>query len=86
VKIENMAGQVYTERIMGPAVVDGISWVHETPFLNVDYEERRPFGAPTLKHLATKKTLRDQRNLNLSHFVNIPWAIAKPLWEYLTKG
>jgi hypothetical protein len=62
---------------------NGVSWVHESPFLNVDYELRNPFGAPSLKHLATKKILSDQRNLHSSHFANIPWAIARALWKYL---
>lgn len=79
--------QVYTETMMAPAVgfSNGPSWVHESPFLHVDYEERSPLGAPTLRHLATKQTLRDQRNLTPSHFVNVPWSIARHLWDYLSR-
>ncbi|KAL1988178.1 hypothetical protein VTN96DRAFT_708 [Rasamsonia emersonii] len=87
-RVDWASGQVYTEKEMAPAVgfANGPSWVHESPFLHVDYEERSPLGAPTLRHLATKQTLRDQRNLTPSHFVNVPWSIARHLWDYLSRS
>lgn len=65
--------------------VPGVSWEYESPFLEVDYEERHPLGAPSLKHLAMKQTLRDQRSLSQSHFFDVPWLIAKELWDYLSR-
>jgi hypothetical protein len=65
--------------------MSGITWEHESPFLEVDYEERHPLGAPSLKHLAMKQTLRDQRSLSQSHFVDVPWLIAKEIWDYLSR-
>ncbi|KAL1968921.1 hypothetical protein VTN77DRAFT_1282 [Rasamsonia byssochlamydoides] len=87
-RIDRASGHVYTEKVMAPAVgfSSGPSWVHESPFLHVDYEERSPSGVPTLKHLATKQTLRDQRKLTPSHFVNVPWPIARHLWDYLGRS
>ncbi|CRG85311.1 hypothetical protein PISL3812_02410 [Talaromyces islandicus] len=73
----------------GPSLlhgVSGISWEYESPFLEVDYEERCPIGAPSLKHLAMKQTLRDQRNLSQSLFFQVPWLIAKELWDYLRRS
>lgn len=65
--------------------VKGIAWEHESPFLEVDYEERNAFGVPPLKHLAIKKILSDQRNLDQEHFRHVPWPIAEELWQYLTR-
>ncbi|OKL59139.1 hypothetical protein UA08_05610 [Talaromyces atroroseus] len=66
--------------------VKGIAWEIESPFLDVDYEARDALGVPSLKHLATKKILSDQRNLELEHFRHIPWPIAEQLWQYLTRS
>jgi hypothetical protein len=84
-RLDRASGQVYTEKTMAPAVgfSSGPSWVHESPFLKIDYTPRSLSGVPTLRHLAKKQALRDQRNLTPSHFVNIPWSIAKQLWDYL---
>jgi hypothetical protein len=65
--------------------VNGIAWETESPFLDVDYEARNALGVPTLKHLATKKILSDQRNLEPEHFRHVPWPIAEQLWQYLTR-
>jgi hypothetical protein len=40
-------------------------------------------GAPTLKQLAMKQMLSDQRNLTPALFSNVPWRIASHLWDYL---
>lgn len=64
---------------------NGVSWEHDSPFLDVDYEERCPLGTPSLKHLAMKQALRDQRSLSQSHFSCVPWIIAKELWDYLSR-
>lgn len=58
-------------------------WVHENPLLEMDFTEQPDRGSVTLRHLSRKKVLRDQRLLNSSHFENIPWHVAKELWEYL---
>lgn len=84
-QIDWNTGLVYTEKMMAPAVgfTKGPSWVHESPFLPIGWEEGSPFGAPSLKHLAMRKTLRDQRNLTPELFANVPWHIASYLWECL---
>lgn len=88
--IDGRNDQVYSQTVTGPVPsflkgMSGSTWEYESPYLEVDYEERRPLGAPTLKHLAMKQTLRDQRSLSQSHFVNVPWLIAKEVWDYLSR-
>lgn len=65
--------------------IKSIAWEIDSPFLDVDYEEPTAFGVSSLKHLATKKVLSDQRNIDQSHFRHIPWPIAEELWQYLTR-
>lgn len=65
--------------------VAGVAWETESPFLDIDYEERADRGVPSLKHLATKKLLSDQRNLQREHFRYVAWPIAEQLWLYLTR-
>lgn len=65
--------------------VQGIAWETESPFLDVDYEVHNDLGVSSLKHLATKKLLSDQRNLELAHFRHVPWPIAEELWQYLCR-
>lgn len=64
---------------------DGVIWILESPYCRVDFTERPSAGAPSLKHLALKRTLYDQRLLTKEHFESIPWPIAKEMWEYLKK-
>ncbi|KAL2001620.1 hypothetical protein VTN02DRAFT_1529 [Thermoascus thermophilus] len=73
---------------MAPALgfTKGPSWVHESPFLPIGWEEGSRLGAPSLKHLAMRKTLRDQRNLTPELFANVPWHIASYLWECLGRS
>ncbi|EED23869.1 conserved hypothetical protein [Talaromyces stipitatus ATCC 10500] len=66
--------------------VKNIAWETESPFLDVDYEAWNTYGVSTLKHLATKRALSDQRNLDQGHFRHIPWPIAEELWQYLTRS
>lgn len=66
------------------SVAPGIAWETQSPFLDVDYKAPNTLGVSPLKHLAIKKALSDQRNLDGSHFHGIPWPIAKELWQYLT--
>jgi hypothetical protein len=77
--------QAMSEMGTGPAInlANGPSWVHENPFLDIDYQERDNHGSVTLRHLATKMLLRDQRLLNPSLFEGVPWPIAYDLWSYL---
>lgn len=64
---------------------DGVIWTLESPYCRVDFTERPSAGAVTLKHLALKRALYDQRLLTKEHFASIPWPIAKETWEYLKK-
>ena len=79
-------GLVYTETEMAPAVgfSNGPSWVHESPFLPQSrLNNRSSLGAPTLKHLAVKRMLSDQRDLTPALFSNVPWRLASYLWDFL---
>ncbi|KAL4900515.1 hypothetical protein BDW74DRAFT_161546 [Aspergillus multicolor] len=79
------SGQVYTETVSTPAIsaLDGPTWVHESPYLPSGFEEGSPFEASPLRHIAMRKLLLDQRNLSPVLFTNVPWNIAKDIWEFL---
>lgn len=63
----------------------GPHWNHESPFLPVDWETTQERGAPSLKHAAMKRVLRDQSALKVEMFEHVPWLIAKYLWDCLGK-
>ncbi|PGG95899.1 hypothetical protein GX51_08078 [Blastomyces parvus] len=81
------SGQVYMDRVVPSFVYSsdatGPSWSHESPFLPTGWEECSPCGANSLKHMAMRKALLDQRPLTALHFSNIPWELAKYLWDCL---
>ncbi|KAF9892737.1 hypothetical protein FE257_001139 [Aspergillus nanangensis] len=87
-RVDRRSGQVYTERALAPTkrYTSGPSWVHETPFLPLGWEECSAKGAPTLKHSAMRQTLSDQRALTTSLFDSIPWPIASYLWDCLGRS
>lgn len=84
---QRITGQTYAERLLAPPVSfsNGPSWVHESPYLYKDFEEKPQFGASRLKELAMKRTLSDQRSLVAELFANVPWDIANEMWECLGK-
>lgn len=61
----------------------GPLWVHESPFLTLGWEETSESGAPSLKHSAMRQTLSDQRMLAPDLFTNVPWEVARYLWDCL---
>lgn len=61
----------------------GSHWLHESPFLPVLWEQTEDLGAPSLKHAAMKRLLSDQSLLTVELFAQVPWHIAKYLWECL---
>ncbi|KAJ5679035.1 hypothetical protein N7462_007279 [Penicillium macrosclerotiorum] len=62
----------------------GPHWNHESPFLPFSALETKPGpGAPSLKELAIKCLFKDQSILKPELFQNVPWMLAKKLWEYL---
>ncbi|KAJ6096136.1 hypothetical protein N7486_006882 [Penicillium sp. IBT 16267x] len=63
----------------------GPHWNHESPFLPVDWETTQEQGAPSLKHAAMKRVLRDQSALKIEMFEHVPWLIAEHLWDNLDK-
>lgn len=91
----------------------GPSWVHESPFLHVAWDENEdedektdnlqegregnakkrktktgvPVGASSLRYLAMRKTLADQRCLRVDMFGDgvVPWNLAREMWECLGK-
>ncbi|KAJ5525096.1 hypothetical protein N7494_011746 [Penicillium frequentans] len=63
----------------------GPHWNHESPFLPVDWETTQERGAPSLKHAAMKRVLRDQSALKVEMFEHVPWLIAEYLWDCLGK-
>ncbi|OAX85239.1 hypothetical protein ACJ72_00399 [Emergomyces africanus] len=81
------SGQVYTDRIVPsfvyPSGATGPSWSHESPHLPPGWEEGSPRGANSLKHMAMRKTLSDQRRLTALHFSHFPWELSKYLWDCL---
>ncbi|KAL4896500.1 hypothetical protein BDV59DRAFT_170801 [Aspergillus ambiguus] len=62
---------------------NGPSWVHETPYLPPGWEECSPQGASSLRHIAMRRVLSDQRVLTASLFETVPWRIASYLWDCL---
>ncbi|OJJ47518.1 hypothetical protein ASPZODRAFT_52551, partial [Penicilliopsis zonata CBS 506.65] len=65
---------------------NGPSWVHESPFLTTGWEDISLSGSASLKHMAMRKTLSDQRNLNAKLFEHVPWRIAEYLWGCLKES
>ncbi|KAJ5908930.1 hypothetical protein N7495_001612 [Penicillium taxi] len=64
----------------------GKYWNHESPFLPVDWEQiNSETGAPSLKHSAMRYALQDQSQLKAFMFKNIPWLLAKYLWDCLDR-
>lgn len=61
----------------------GPHWLHESPFLPLLWEQTQELGAPSLKHAAMKRVLMDQSLLTPELFAQVPWHIAKYLWECL---
>lgn len=61
----------------------GPSWVHESPYLTIGWEDTREFGAPSLKHSSMRQVLSDQSMLTPELFANVPWGLASYLWECL---
>lgn len=68
---------LHSRRPKGPA------WVHENPYLTIGWEETSESGAPSLKHSAMRQVLSDQSMLTPELFANIPWLVARYLWECL---
>ncbi|OJD14906.1 hypothetical protein AJ78_04791 [Emergomyces pasteurianus Ep9510] len=81
------SGQVYSDRIVPsfvyPSNTAGPSWSHESPHLPPGWEEGSPYGANSLKHMAMRKALLDQRQLTALHFSRFPWELSKYLWDCL---
>ncbi|KAL4808487.1 hypothetical protein BDV18DRAFT_158576 [Aspergillus unguis] len=79
------SGQVYTEAESAAPVAlsNGATWVHESPYMPLGWEETSPNEASPLRHLAMRKLLSDQRSLSPSLFTNVPWGIARDIWDML---
>lgn len=78
------SGQVYTQEVVPVAPSTrrrrGFAWVHESPLLPAGWEAYSPVGAHSLKHMAMRAVLADQRTLSTAHFKGVPWSIALYLW------
>lgn len=84
-RVDRTNGQVYTETTMAPALAlsRGTSWVHESPYLPLGWEDTNEIGSASLKHSAMKRILSDQRALTPEIFATVPWHIANYLWDCL---
>lgn len=85
-RVDRSSGQVFTESTTVPALAlsRGPSWVHESPYLTIGWEDTNDeMGSPSLKHSAMKRILSDQRVLTPELFATIPWHIAEYLWDCL---
>ncbi|KAJ5157372.1 uncharacterized protein N7482_008472 [Penicillium canariense] len=63
----------------------GPHWYHESPFLPLGGNEEKKAGASSLKDTATRCLFMDQSAVKPELFENIPWMIARELWEYLSR-
>ncbi|KAL3463173.1 hypothetical protein BJX64DRAFT_257740 [Aspergillus heterothallicus] len=86
--VDKSTGQEYTEVAFAPAskFSNGPAWIHESPFWPKGWEEGSPHGAFPLKHIAMKKLLSDQRSLTSKLFENVPWQLARYLWDCLGRS
>lgn len=79
------SGQVYTQEVIRVAPSSrrrrGFAWVHESPLLPAGWEAYSPVGAHSLKHMAMRAVLSDQRTLSTAHFKGVPWSVARYLWD-----
>ncbi|KAI5288081.1 hypothetical protein KEM54_005489 [Ascosphaera aggregata] len=95
--IDRLSGQVYTDqRIRAtPSNLDchhhhgyiqtGRSWAHERPILPIGWGEEGSggAGANSLKYIAMRHVLADQRRVTRAHVEAMGWPLAKYLWEKL---
>ncbi|EGD97117.1 hypothetical protein TESG_04534 [Trichophyton tonsurans CBS 112818] len=74
------SGQVYTQEVIRVAPSSrrrrGFAWVHDSPLLPAGWEAYSPVGAHSLKHMAMRAVLSDQRTLSTAHFKGVPWSVA----------
>ncbi|EZF69176.1 hypothetical protein H105_08322 [Trichophyton soudanense CBS 452.61] len=84
------SGQVYTQEVIRVAPSSrrwkGFAWVHDSPLLPAGWEAYSPVGAHSLKHMAMRAVLSDQRTLSTAHFKGVPWSIARYLWECVCRS
>ncbi|KAJ5172106.1 hypothetical protein N7492_004699 [Penicillium capsulatum] len=59
----------------------GAHWLHESPFLPVGWETTNASGTASLKHTAMRVLMKDQSLLRSEMFENVPWLVAKFIWE-----
>ncbi|EGE01961.1 CBS domain-containing protein [Trichophyton equinum CBS 127.97] len=84
------SGQVYTQEVIRVAPSSrrrrGFAWVHDSPLLPAGWEAYSPVGAHSLKHMAMRAVLSDQRTLSTAHFKGVPWSVARYLWDCVCRS
>ncbi|KAL1961215.1 hypothetical protein VTO42DRAFT_3161 [Malbranchea cinnamomea] len=86
-KYDKDSGQVYFELTVRQhayaSVAPGPAWAHESPFLPSKCTKPSGKDAPSLKNMAMRALLADQRRLSVAHLESLTWPLAKYLWKYL---
>ncbi|KAI5303796.1 hypothetical protein KEM56_007179 [Ascosphaera pollenicola] len=80
IRIDADSGQVFTDRRARTKLFTSALWAHERPFLPVGWGEGSEYGANSLKHMAMRLALADQRRLRPAHFKAMSWPLAHYLW------
>ncbi|KAK2744403.1 hypothetical protein FQN57_004300 [Myotisia sp. PD_48] len=84
-KCDHDSGQVFIEEVIetnSTSQLLGSQWILDSPFLPPGWEAMSMKGAHSLKHMAMRGLLSDQRGLTVNHFMETPWPLAKYLWDY----
>lgn len=82
---DNESGQVFLETEIVFRKRPNIDWIseHKTPNI-IPRSRPNDIGSRSLFDLARLKCVKESRDFTPDHFENIPWSIAKQLWEEIT--
>ncbi|KAI2088700.1 hypothetical protein LOZ36_002133 [Ophidiomyces ophidiicola] len=86
---DEASGQMFTETtvpvrsLLPGSGALGPAWTHESPFLIWPQAAFPSQGVNSLKTIAAKQVLADQRQLTIEHFAQVPWSFAKYLVKCL---
>ncbi|KAJ5085426.1 hypothetical protein N7532_010197 [Penicillium argentinense] len=78
-------GLLFTSREPSSTFNRGPHWYHESPWLPLGHDalSNNALGSRSLKQTALLKTLHDQSLLDPASFKNVPWLLAKEIWDFL---
>lgn len=86
---DQASGQIFTEVSVPAGVLldastsKGPAWVHDSPLLPLGVKNCPGVGVNSLKDMALYQLLSDQRLLTPAHFEQVPWPVAKYVFDFV---